>query len=247
MYRIKELLHFCNISVKSCTAIVQERIAFYDLTMVLEGSLTYRANGREIVLRQNDVLLLPPGTLRERAGGDGASYASFNFTLEEGESLWEDAYMKGAVTPDIKKLLSLFAEEHISLFYHSREKATCVLGYILWELLDFKELPSNNPHIRCALKYIAENAEQRAITLSELAAHLHLTKEYTAFLFKSELGKTVSAYVNEKKMQAARRMIASGDYPLKEIAERLGFENYGYFARLFKRHFEVSPSGIQKE
>ena len=246
MYRIKELFHFCHISVKSSAPIRRATIDYYDLTMVLEGSLTYFVNGETIVLNKNDVLLLPPNTLRERPSGETASYASFNFTLTEGASLPLDVCMRGAVTPDVKKLLSLFAEEHISLYYHSREKASCILGYILWELLDLKELPSNNPHIRQALKYIAENAESRPITLADLASHLHLTKEYTAYLFKSELGKTVSAYVNEKKMQAAKRMIASGDLGLKEIAERLGFENYGYFSRLFKRHFEVAPSGIGK-
>jgi len=246
MNLVKELFHFCNISVKSSSPIARSVISFYDLTMILSGTLTYDINGERTVLCAGDAILLPPGTVRARESGETAAYASFNFKIADGESLPLASVMRGAVSEDTRTLLSVFAEEHVSLFYHSKEKAVCILNYILLELLDFKILPSNNLHIRKALRYIEEHAHE-SVTLETISAHLHLSKEYTASLFKKELGKTVSEYVNEKKMALAKRMIAEDTYSLHEIAEGLGFEHYGYFSRLFKRHFGVSPLGMRQK
>ncbi len=246
MNRIQNLLHFCNISVKHSAAIPCKKIDYYDLTMVLSGSLTYFVNEKEYILKENDVILLPPGSLRQRIAGESADYASFNFEWAGESEIPLDIFLENAVTPDIRKILSLFAEEHLSLFYHSKEKATCVLHYIILELLDHERLPTGNPHIRRALKYIEENIEKN-ISLVLLARHLHLSKEYTATLFKAEIGKTVSEYVNEKKMQIAKRMLAETDYSLKEISERLGFDHYGYFSRLYKKYFKTAPSRQKKK
>ena len=246
MNRVSELMHFCNVSVKSSTRIAQSVIDYYDLTMVLSGELTYYIDGERVTLGENDAILLPPATRREREAGETAAYASFNFRLAEGETLPLARVLRGAVSADCRTLLSVFAEEHVSLIYDSREKAVCIINYILLELLDYALLPTGNTHIRKALRYIDEHTES-AVTLDLLASHLHLSKEYTASLFKKELGKTVTEYVNEKKMGLAKRMIADGAYSLHEIAERLGFEHYGYFSRLFKRHFGVSPLGMRQK
>jgi AraC-like DNA-binding protein len=47
-------------------------------------------------------------------------------------------------------------------------------------------------------------------------------------------------------MLVAKSMIQAGDLPLQNIAEHLGFENYSYFSRVFKKHFNISPAGFKK-
>ena len=60
------------------------------------------------------------------------------------------------------------------------------------------------------------------------------------------IGKTVTDYVGERKMLLAKGMIQAGEHSLQEIAAELGFENYAYFSRLFKRHFHVTPMELKK-
>jgi len=70
---------------------------------------------------------------------------------------------------------------------------------------------------------------------------LGLTKEYTAYLFKKEIGKTIIDYINERKMVIAKNMIDSGQAYLKDVALSLGFENYSYFSKLFKKYYDTTP------
>ena len=90
------------------------------------------------------------------------------------------------------------------------------------------------------MKYIESHLSQ-SLSLKEISDHINLTKEYTAYLFKKEIGKTIIDYINERKMIIAKNMIDSGQTSLKEVSFSLGFENYSYFSKLFKRYYDVSP------
>ena len=40
----------------------------------------------------------------------------------------------------------------------------------------------------------------------------------------------------------AKEFVTGSDMPLVEVAQTVGFDNYNYFSRLFKKHFGFSPS-----
>lgn len=242
MYLVKELLHYCNISVRKCSEIQPAKIDFYGFTFVTEGSMTYVLDGKTYVVGPHDAIFLPPGTVRERLRGDApVKYVSFNFTATEGADLRFPIFMAGVIPRDFTKLVSVFPRIHSSEFEHSRQKLASLLNYMLYDLQDIDFYGTNNPHIMNALRYIEENIH-KPISLADVSRHLNITKEYAASLFKSQLGKTVTAYIQEKKMLFAKEMIRYGTESLPEIAVELGFENYNYFSRTFKRYFEISPA-----
>ena len=245
-YPVKEVLFYCNVSTSHNTKIEPKPIPYYDLTFVLKGSLTYLANGKTYVLQENDVLLLPPDTLRARLAGTRAvQYVSFNFLIGENTALPSLPFYRNAVSEEMRRLIALFPHRTLSPLYHAREKACNLLNYILLELTDVIALPSTNPNVIAMLQYVDGHINQ-PLSLSAVADHVHLSREYTAFLFKRETGKTVTDYVGERKMLLAKGMIQAGEHSLQEIAAELGFENYAYFSRLFKRHFHVTPMELKK-
>ena len=63
---VEEIVHYCNVSVKSYTEMTDLLINFYDFTFVLNGSMVYYANGQKIVLEKDDAIFLPPGNVRKR-------------------------------------------------------------------------------------------------------------------------------------------------------------------------------------
>ena len=59
-------------------------------------------------------------------------------------------------------------------------------------------------------------------------------------LFKSQTGTTVHAYVRQKRLMHAARLIREGTPAAKAAAES-GFGDYSAFHRAFKESFGVSP------
>ena len=245
-YIIKEISHYCNVSVNKCAQINKDRISYYDLTFVLKGNMIYVADDKTYVLNENDAILLPPGTVRQRmAGAQKVQYVSFNFQIFPNCELSIPPFLKNVITQDIRKLINVFSQRHLSPKYYSKEKLCNLLNYILFELFDAVSLQSNHTEVIKIEKFIEENITQK-ITLTMLSDHVHLSKEYIAYIFKKNVGKTVIEYVNEKKMMFAKYMIQEGMLSLRDIAENLGYENYGYFSRVFKKHFNTSPIEFKK-
>ncbi len=237
------VFHYRNAKLLSVFELHPCIIQYYDLTIVLSGELSYRVNEQQITLKQGDIMLLPPGTWRARdLQTKEVHYVSFNFYTERKIDL--PLIMKGAATAEIRALFKAFTPPHLSVLERGKEKAACIVGYILEALTVFNQHSSRNPHIQKALSYIDEHIFE-AISLSSLAVHLHLSREYTASLFKKEVGVPVSAYVNEKKLLLARDLIRDDEYSLTDIAKMLGYANYGYFSRLYKKRFGASPSQYQ--
>ena len=245
-YPVKELRHFCNRKLKECSPIPCQKIQFYDLTFVLRGRMVYYKNGEKFEMHKGDAILLSPGDVRSRDHiPEEVAYASFNFILNDGFEITDKAFLSGVITDEIYSLLSVFSQTHISPFYHSTEKAVNMLNYIIFEIMDSVTLQSNDNNVVKMIKYIDEHINER-ITLSFVSEHVHLSREYTAHIFKREVGKTVIEYVNERKMLIAKSMMREENVSLHEIAQRLGYENYGYFSRCFKKHFNTSAKQFQK-
>ncbi len=90
------------------------------------------------------------------------------------------------------------------------------------------------------ISYIDDNYKER-ITLDELAFLFRTNRSTLCKVFKNSTGKTVSEYVGDKKLEAAKRKITQTDKTLTEIAEELNFESIHYFTRFFKKHLGISP------
>ena len=240
-YFVSKVRHFCNISVDKCCAMKERTIDFYDLTFVLGGNMTYIIEGKTITLKKNDAIFLKPGCVNSRLdGAEHCEYVSFNFYLLPDVKLDFETFIPGCISRDIKTLLSAFPQSHISPYYHSEEKLANMLNYILLELSDIVSIRSSNEHIHKILNYIELHIRDK-MSLESISKNINLSKEYTATIFKKETGKTLVNYINERKMMLAKELIISNEMSLVDVSNHLGYDNYNYFSRLFKKHFDVTP------
>ncbi|MBR2964998.1 MAG: helix-turn-helix transcriptional regulator [Clostridia bacterium] len=239
MYIVSKVGHFCNVVLERSAGISPERIDYYDMTLVFKGRLIYTANGQRLTVEAGDVILLPPSTLRTRLPlSEPVHYVSFNFNSDEKIDL--QMLIKGGATAEIHALFDAFTPSHLTDEPRSEQKAACIASYILEVLTEMKDRESHNLHVNRAIDFVSAHIKER-IGLSDVAKHLHLSREYTAFLFKREMKMTVSEFINRKRLAIARDMIRDGGLSLSEVSEAVGYESYGYFSRLFKKRYGVAP------
>lgn len=82
------------------------------------------------------------------------------------------------------------------------------------------------------------------ISVDMLAKQCYLSKYYLMRQFKEATGYSIHQYINEKRIQAARRMILSGMTASKACYE-CGFSDYSTFARRFKAIVGRAPSKLE--
>ncbi|MDQ6418859.1 response regulator [Paenibacillus sp. LHD-117] len=102
-----------------------------------------------------------------------------------------------------------------------------------------------NEAIERTLAYIREHLDQ-SLTLSQVAASIHMNPNYFSKLFKQETGKTYIEYVTEARMEWAVRLLRETPAKVSEIAKRVGYEDLKHFNHLFKRHTGATPSQFRQ-
>jgi AraC-like DNA-binding protein/mannose-6-phosphate isomerase-like protein (cupin superfamily) len=91
-----------------------------------------------------------------------------------------------------------------------------------------------------AKRFLLSN-RHRPVTLGETAQSVHVTPNYLCRLFKEHTGETPMGYLQSARMREAGTLLAFTDLPVYTIAEKLGYEEPSYFARLFRRVYGQSP------
>ncbi len=107
---------------------------------------------------------------------------------------------------------------------------------------------SQNPkdqNIQKAMRYISYHYHEK-IYLSDIAKHVGYSDSYFSRLFKEVTGSRFSDYLNEYRIERAKKLMSNYQLTLGEIAERVGFEDFSYFSQVFHRIEEMTPSQYRK-
>lgn len=87
----------------------------------------------------------------------------------------------------------------------------------------------------------------RDLSLHTLAETLNISAGYLSTLFRQETGKTVTDFVNEKRMEHAARLLRGSPLQVQIVAQYCGISDVNYFSKLFKRHHGVTPREFRKK
>jgi AraC family transcriptional activator of pobA len=91
-------------------------------------------------------------------------------------------------------------------------------------------------------KHYAQHSE-----VNYYAAALLVTPSYLNQVCKKESGKTAGAYIRERVLLEAKRMLTLTDMDVKEIAYTLGFNDTSYFSRFFKKYTALAPVDFRRQ
>lgn len=90
------------------------------------------------------------------------------------------------------------------------------------------------------IDYINVNINRR-LSLEELSEISSYSVSHICKVFKEETGETLTQYVQKKRIIMSKIMIENGT-PITKVSGNLGFEDYSYFFKLFKKIEGCSPS-----
>lgn len=103
------------------------------------------------------------------------------------------------------------------------------------------EPPSTTRRIDELRVFVAKHLA-RPLTVADLAEHAHLTERHVTRVFKTELGITPAAYVEQARVEAARQRLESTDDTLTRVAAVCGFGTVSTLSRSFRRTMNTSPT-----
>lgn len=88
--------------------------------------------------------------------------------------------------------------------------------------------------IAYSLQYI-QNNYSKDISLEQLADEIGVSMFYLSRLFKQELHINFQDYLTSTRIEAAKELMRKGSYSIRQLAEKVGYNNHTYFCRAFKK------------
>ncbi|PWK87044.1 AraC family transcriptional regulator [Lentzea atacamensis] len=90
---------------------------------------------------------------------------------------------------------------------------------------------------------VIEQRYREPLSLREVAAAVRISPGHLTSTVRRRTGRTVQGWITERRMVQARRLLATTELPISDIARQAGFPDAGYFARTFGKLHGMSPSG----
>ncbi|MEM1121453.1 MAG: AraC family transcriptional regulator [Bacteroidota bacterium] len=86
----------------------------------------------------------------------------------------------------------------------------------------------------------------RPLTLQEVASHLSMGREAFCRYFKRAFNKSFFTFLNEYKINLARKLLLDTDLSVSEIAYTTGYQNLTFFHRQFRKFCGEAPGRYRR-
>ena len=239
----------------------------FEVCICVQNSYIIQANNTRHVLKEGDILIIPPHMLHECIND---SYGiRFIYLIEMNsffnsqdyktiEPMLFDTFLCNSETcPDIyDTVYKLFMDMNSVYFTNSNFWETTVyikMYQVFLELVKHSEnavkketLNSSQSisRINALLKYIDINYTEE-ITTEDAAEYTGFSKYHFLRLFKIQTGYTFHDYLTLKRINIAENLLMT-DMPITDIAFQSGFNTLPSFCRAFKKYTSYSPSDYKK-
>jgi AraC family transcriptional regulator, transcriptional activator of pobA len=253
---------------------IPHRHDFYHLFWIESGNGTFVSDGRSYPLTRGSLIFVSPGQVHAWKCNDTLKGYVLCFepaSLFSGNDrpyrLLHDLAQFSATTKDratfqvagsTYRILRVAFKNLADEFHGSAEfRCDMVRSQITALLIRLHRLCLSTPSIEVQ-GYSTQLTNRFLSLLEKEAGKLQRTRYYTSALSVSprvlvdavlaETGKSPSAWIRDRTLLEARRLLIYTDLTISEIAYRLNFRNVSYFVRFYRRLAGVPPGasrGVQ--
>jgi len=234
---------------------------------VCAGCAVFSVNGRKRLIREDDVVLIPGGSLHTAETVDGARcrYRSIVFAMPMLFGLIDDVVQKkyivpmcdnpinsdvfitdGGVQACIQRIFDAVYERPAA--YEMLTKAYLYeLLARMFPLMDLSEhvgaeqkLLNSTQYVKQTILYMSENYQQ-PITISQLAGMVNMSVGHFGKLFRQMTSYSPIDYLKNIRLSKAADQLAATNEKILNVALDTGFNNIGYFIRAFSQKYGRTP------
>ncbi len=141
----------------------------------------------------------------------------------------KEKYFELYIKANILKMLSVIAREYHKDLYRNNNNMLKYKG-IITEVID----------------YMKEHCKEK-IYIQDVCEIADLSPTYFSHVFKYMTGRTFSEYLRFLKIEKAKELLLNNteNKTIGEISSEIGFDDHGYFDRVFKNEVGISPKNFK--
>jgi AraC-like DNA-binding protein/mannose-6-phosphate isomerase-like protein (cupin superfamily) len=221
---------------------------YFELIFFLEGKANIDAGADRVDVLGFDVIVYPPGLLHAEHLELGRRQEIICFWVDTGPTPAFDHAIK--LMDERGTLRELFEMTYTEFTANRPYAAELISAYLQAIFLQARQQFSEpgregSSLVERCLGYIHENYA-RDFDIEALAATVAVSPSYLFRLFKKKMRQTPMHYRTVVRIDKAKLLLADRSLTVDAVAERVGFDDPKYFARVFKDLAGMSPSAYRR-
>ncbi len=245
-----------------------------ELIHVTRGEMNYQINGRSILLKEQECIVVNSRQLHygyshrgrdckfvcirfhpKLLGANQTIYKNYVMPFIENRGIeylyYDNADSHQPVQELISRILSLKSKQE-----YAYELEIIGALYQLWHILFCQckqviqqEITPDQSDLALQKKmvsYIYEHYRE-AVTLEEIAASANISRSKCCIIFKQYLQQSPIDFLNSYRLEMSRRLLENTDSSITQIALSCGFNHLSYFSKIFFREFGCTPTEYRRE
>lgn len=223
--------------------------SFLRIWIILKGSGRVKTHFGEFDVTENNVYFMPPNSIVSTFLYDTMEQYFIDFVQDYNEFPIDQMYdFKKKAAPQEFDLILKLAESLYPIYkkddFLSRFTVSSTLTTILTHFI--RNTSQNYGKLENAVKYILKNYREN-ISMVYLANICDYSPEYFSAKFKSTFGVSPQKYIISKRINNAKILLISTEYPISVIGEKVGYPDPMHFSKLFTKETNISPSSYRKQ
>lgn len=85
------------------------------------------------------------------------------------------------------------------------------------------------------------------VTVEEIAERCHLSVSYVTHTFSKDMGISLKTYIQQQKINEAKRLLTTSKRSIAEVASLLGFSSQAHFQTVFRKVIGTTPHAYRNE
>ncbi|MDF2613007.1 MAG: DNA-binding response regulator [Clostridia bacterium] len=119
-----------------------------------------------------------------------------------------------------------------------------IIEEVIEEAFSINDLPGQNDTMQKTIQIITSYIDEKyfeELSLTSLSKMFLVERSYLSKLFKQEVGENLMLYIAKKRVEKAIELIKKSNVTLTEISFLVGYDDYAYFNRVFRKVTGKSP------
>jgi AraC-like DNA-binding protein len=232
-----------------------------EIALVLEGTVQYTVGGRDILVPEGHVVIVPRGVEHATSFVTPvralALWLGADFVAEIADAMGPEIASL-ALTPGVlgdknsrvKSLLTFMVDEVNGAAPGHTRAGEALAESIVIEVLRKAPRAANrggrDPRVAQAMAQMhASFAEP--LSIDDLAKTARMSRFHFSRLFRDETGQAPYQYLLRIRLASASELLRGGHHSVTEAALAAGFSDLSRFASMFKKHTGKRPSELLRE
>ena len=241
----------------------------FEILLILSGEQESIIDQHVYILKENDILLVPPGILHENRcfSNQGMTYFVAHFDIDDPDlrySMIKNGRLIYPHNTSENSSLRLILNEWIFLYdkkntysLSDRFLSLEILSRLMTTLAKISEENKENKGSMQALSiarsiaetiqhnfnlfFLNENRDKNLLLMKNIYQEINISMSYGLEVFKEIYGISPKEYLDRLKFKESKRLIRNPNISIEFISEQVGYSNVSHFSRQFKKWAGVSP------